>query len=565
MLGPSIIEQPANKDSNLSHPTQYIKGKLLGKGGFAEVYETTNISTKDIHACKIIDKQSVLKGRTRQKLMNEIKIHKSLDHKNIVKFFSYFEDESFIYIILEICTCESLSAVLRRRKRLMELEVQSYMKQILEGLKYLHSLKIIHRDIKLGNILLNQRMEVKIADFGLSTKLEYEGERKRTICGTPNYMAPEILSSDSGHSYEVDIWSIGIMIYTMLVGKPPFQSSEAKVTYSKIKQGFYSFPSNINFSDSAKDLISRIIVSNPSERLTLDQVASHDFFTKSKIPRLLPYSTLAMPLSESYLKAFERKPNTPREILKHREKFVQSIRSNSQISTQKLDFNELKTRTEQFDFKEISESLQTATCTASSSCINMKKIRISSNYDLRENGPEVWVQSWVDYSNKYGLAYKLSNGCIGILFNDTSKLISNFKTSIFRFIPNEKVSNEIIEFSVKDVPSQLVKNVKLAIYFRKYFSIDTFTCQDEISQVFVNYWKPTHDAVMFRINNKVTQVYFRDQTELFFNGSKYAAYVDKHREITVSTVLNVLDSGDKEFIKRMKITKEILVEKLKDN
>ena len=565
MLGPSIIEQPTNKDSNLSQPIQYIKGKLLGKGGFAQVFEITNISTKEIHACKIIDKQLVLKGRTRQKLMNEIKIHKSLAHENIVKFFSYFEDEGFIYIILEICTCESLSAVLRRRKRLMELEVQSYMKQILEGLKYLHSLKIIHRDIKLGNILLNQRMEVKIADFGLSTKLEYEGERKRTICGTPNYMAPEILSSNSGHSYEVDIWSIGIMIYTMLVGKPPFQSSEAKVTYSKIKQGFYSFPSNINLSDSAKDLISRILVSNPSERLTLDQVASHEFFTKSKIPRLLPYSTLTMPLSESYLKAFERKPNTPREILKHRERFVQSIRSNSQISTQKLDFNELKTRTEQFDFKEISESLQTATCTASSSCINMKKIRISSNYDFRENGPEVWVQSWVDYSNKYGLAYKLSNGCIGILFNESSKLITNYTTNMFRFVPNEKVSSEIIEFSVKDVPSQLVKNVKLAIYFRKYFSIESFTCQDEISQVLVNYWKPTHDAVMFRINNKVTQVYFRDQTELFFNGSKYAAYVDKHREITVSTVLNVLDSGDKEFIKRMKITKEILVEKLKEN
>jgi polo-like kinase 1 len=86
------------------------------------------------------------------------------------------------------------------------------------GLKFLHSNRIIHRDMKLGNLFLNEKMEIKIGDFGLATKLEFEGEKKRTICGTPNYIAPEVLDGKVGHSFEVDIWSLGVIIYTLLIG-----------------------------------------------------------------------------------------------------------------------------------------------------------------------------------------------------------------------------------------------------------------------------------------------------------------------------------------------------------
>jgi polo-like kinase 1 len=511
MLGPSIIEH-ADTSIASSPLTQYLKGKLLGKGGFAQVFEVTNIHTSQSFACKIIEKQSLFKGRAKQKLTNEIKIHKSLNHENIVKFFSSFEDENFVYVLLELCTCESLSAVLRRRKRLTELEVQSYLKQVLEGVKYLHSHKIIHRDIKLGNILLNQKMEIKIADFGLSAKLEYEGERKRTICGTPNYMAPEILESNLGHSFEVDVWSLGIMIFTMLVGKPPFQSNEPRVTYNKIRAGLFSFPPALNLSEAVKDLVNKILVLNPKERLSLDQISAHDFLNKNKIPRFLPYSTLTIPLSESYLKAFDRKPNTPREVIKNQERLSQSLRSSSQVlSAKRLDFQD--DRKNLIDLKDISESLQTATCTGSNSCLQMKKIKVSSNYDFRLNGPPVWVMSWVDYSNKYGLAYKLSNGCIGVLFNDSSKLISNSETSAFRFF---SAKNEKIEFLASEIPSELIKQVQLALYFKKYFASKSFSCEEGISQVVVTSWIPTQDALLFRLSNKVVQVYFRDQTEVFF-------------------------------------------------
>jgi len=102
---------------------------------------------------------------------------------------------------------------------------------MLTALKYMHAHKVIHRDLKLGNLFLNHNMEIKIGDFGLATKLEFDGDRKRTICGTPNYIAPEILEGKQGHSYEVDIWSMGVIFYTLLIGKPPFETSDVKATY----------------------------------------------------------------------------------------------------------------------------------------------------------------------------------------------------------------------------------------------------------------------------------------------------------------------------------------------
>ena len=125
--------------------------------------------------------------------MSEIKIHRSLHHNHIVGFEHFFEDAENVYILLELCQNQSLNELLRRRKRLHEIEVQCYLNQICSSIKYLHSHRVIHGDLKLGNLFLNDRMEVKIGDFGLATKLEFDGERKRTICGTPNYIAPEVL------------------------------------------------------------------------------------------------------------------------------------------------------------------------------------------------------------------------------------------------------------------------------------------------------------------------------------------------------------------------------------
>lgn len=187
----------------------------------------------------------------------------------------FFEDSENVYILLELCQNQSLNELLKRRKRLHELEVKCYTAQIIASLKYLHSNRVIHRDLKLGNLFLNDKMAIKLGDFGLATKLDFEGEKKRTICGTPNYIAPEVLEGKSGHSYEVDIWSLGVIIYTLIIGKPPFETTDVKATYNRIKRNQYSFPDHIPISDEARDLISRILTGNPSDRPSLDQIMTH--------------------------------------------------------------------------------------------------------------------------------------------------------------------------------------------------------------------------------------------------------------------------------------------------
>lgn len=126
----------------------------------------------------------------------------------------------------------------KRRNALSEPETRYYMKQILNGVQYLHERRIIHRDLKLGNLFLDDDLHVKIGDFGLAAKIEYEGERKKTLCGTPNYIAPEILNR-KGHSFEVDIWSVGCIMYTLLIGKPPFETNVLKDTYERIRKCDY--------------------------------------------------------------------------------------------------------------------------------------------------------------------------------------------------------------------------------------------------------------------------------------------------------------------------------------
>jgi len=150
-------------------------------------------------------------------------------------------------------------------------------------------------------------MQVKLGDFGLATKLEFEGERKRTVCGTPNYIAPEIIdntNASNGHSYEVDIWSFGVIVYTLLVGRPPFETSDVKTTYKKIRSVEYSFPENVPVSEAAKSLIKGILVFDPTKRLRIEEIYDHPFFQAlpgQVIPKFLPASTLACPPSSTLL------------------------------------------------------------------------------------------------------------------------------------------------------------------------------------------------------------------------------------------------------------------------
>jgi len=264
------------------------------------------METNNIYAAKIIDKKTLMKTKSRVKLINEIKLHKKLNHENIVSFNHFFEDEENVYILLELCSNQSLNELLKRRKRLNEIEIQCYILQIIKALKYLHQHFIIHRDLKLGNCFITSNLQIKLGDFGLSAKLEYEGQRRKTVCGTPNYIAPEILEKKNGHSFEVDIWALGVILYILTFGAPPFEAKETKITYKNIKANMYTFP-NLSKTDNlaipqVKSLISSIFNLDPTKRPTLDKILEHEYFnTYSTIPKFLPQSTMACPLSKKFM------------------------------------------------------------------------------------------------------------------------------------------------------------------------------------------------------------------------------------------------------------------------
>ncbi|RLN44134.1 hypothetical protein BBJ28_00010608, partial [Nothophytophthora sp. Chile5] len=276
----------------------YRKGKFLGKGGFARCYELKCEQTGTVYAGKIVAKSSLVKPKAKQKVSlsftSEIKIHKSLHHAQVVQFEHFFEDSENAYILLELCRSQSLSDLLRRRKRLSEGEVRFYTRQLVEGLAYLHAHMVIHRDLKLGNLFLTSDMRLKIGDFGLATRLDSLDDRKRTMCGTPNYIAPEILSGQrgDGHSFEVDIWSTGVVMYTLLVGRPPFETDDVKATYKRIRANDYEFPAAAHVSRSAQSLIRGILRSNPEDRPSLEQILKHPFLADESVPTSLPRTAL---------------------------------------------------------------------------------------------------------------------------------------------------------------------------------------------------------------------------------------------------------------------------------
>lgn len=282
---------------------------------------------------------------------------------------------------------------------------------MISALKYMHAHRVIHRDLKLGNLFVNDKMQIKIGDFGLATKLEFEGDRKRTICGTPNYIAPEILEGKNGHSYEVDTWSLGVIIYTMLIGKPPFETSDVKTTYKKIKQNNYTFPESPKISDEAKDLVNSILTLDPEKRPSMNEILQHDFFHMgTAIPKNLPSSTLACPPSQQFIKYFwpdDGKPRTARQRDPHK---LGQTASNGFFSNRE---------------EKPSKALESNSNGLSQPMIDSLK-------------QDIHVLEYVDYSSKYGVGYMLNDNCFGVFFNDSTKILYSPTEKQFYYLDRKK-------------------------------------------------------------------------------------------------------------------------------
>lgn len=232
---------------------------------------------------------------------NELKFIQSLKHPGIIIFEKSFEDSQKNCILFENCTNGNFIELLNHRKILTEFEVKYYVLEIIEVL-YLKSNKIIHRNIKLDNLYISDKMKIKFCAFYYTIKLE--SDDKITIrCETSLYTAPELINFKKGYLYELDIWSLVIIIFKLLIGEFPFWSYNKNFSLKFIQNGVYSFPKSSFLTKEAKDLIQKILVLDPKKRLKLEDMVNHDFF-KSKIPKTLNKEFLFYAPNKKYYKQY---------------------------------------------------------------------------------------------------------------------------------------------------------------------------------------------------------------------------------------------------------------------
>lgn len=196
---------------------------------------------------------------------------------------------------------KNLEIRLKREIRFTDEDTVVYIKQLLDALIYLRNKKIIHRDLKLANLFVKDGNDIKLGDFGLACKHDNPNRKRKSVCGTPNYIAPEILSGD-GHSFQVDNWAIGILLFAMLIGKPPFETTNMKSTYNRIQSCMYVFPPDVPISATAKALIMRTLAKQPSKRPSFEEMLESDYFVEVSSPicesvplRLAPARGLSEP------------------------------------------------------------------------------------------------------------------------------------------------------------------------------------------------------------------------------------------------------------------------------
>uniref|UniRef100_A0AAY5E7W8 Serine/threonine-protein kinase PLK n=1 Tax=Electrophorus electricus TaxID=8005 RepID=A0AAY5E7W8_ELEEL len=451
----------------------YCRGKVLGKGGFAKCYELTDLSAGKVYAAKIIPHARVSKPHQREKINREIELHRALNHKHVVHFYHHFEDKDNIYILLEYCSRRSLAHILKSRKVLTEPEVRYYLKQTVSALKYLHDQEILHRDLKLGNLFVSDSMELKVGDFGLAAKMEPVSNRRKTICGTPNYLSPEVLNKQ-GHGWESDVWALGCVMYTMLLGKPPFETNNLKETYRCIREARYALPATISLP--ARQLIVNMLARSPSERPRLDDISRHDFLTQGFVPETLPASCclsapdfhISSPAKSFFRKAAAALFGGKRDKAKYYENLSKSPLTHRAINDLHVPAAE--------------------------------KLPQASGY-----GSLRWVTKWVDYSNKYGFGYQLSDNTVGVLFNSGTHM-----------------SLLCAVMYTTDVPENCVGQVTILKYFTHYMEENLMDGGDmamdtdaEKPRLYLLQWLKSDRALMMLFNDGTFQVnFYHDHTKL---------------------------------------------------
>ena len=270
-----------DKDYDIKNFSKVYDGFIpveLGSGAFGHVYLLVNNFTKKKYALKVINKRKLLQTYGNCELVhNEIEIHSKLNHPNIIRLYNTSENDEEINILLEYAEHGSLFNLIQKQNGFPESKAYEYFIQIVNAVYFLHQNNIIHRDIKPENILIGENNELKLCDFGWAKVLTMEN--RHTFCGTMEYMAPEIVGSEK-YDFGVDTWSLGILLYELLMGHSPFRAKKDKNIMLKIKLHDLSLDEN-KLSKECIDLISGLLDPNPLNRLKIKDILVHQFVTSN--------------------------------------------------------------------------------------------------------------------------------------------------------------------------------------------------------------------------------------------------------------------------------------------
>ena len=260
--------------------TDFTIKKELGSGSFGRVYLVTHNKTKAEYAIKAIDKRDKSNIEEKPYFIREIEVMYKIHHINVVKLYGHFEDNNYIYFIMEYISKGNVYNLIPqdKKKRLSSQIVASLIKDLISAVYFLHNMSppIIHRDIKPENVLLAEGMVAKLTDFGWSNYME-EDVKRNTVCGTPIYLAPEIIKEE-GHDEKVDIWCIGVLLFELITASVPFPGNDFETLKSNILKLKIAWPRDIN--TDAKNLIMKILKLDPNARISLTDMMSHPFITK---------------------------------------------------------------------------------------------------------------------------------------------------------------------------------------------------------------------------------------------------------------------------------------------
>mmetsp|Transcript_1270 Transcript_1270/g.2956 ORF Transcript_1270/g.2956 Transcript_1270/m.2956 type:complete len:487 (-) Transcript_1270:155-1615(-) len=277
--GPSKTKRRPARTAGLKLK-EYTIGRTIGEGTFGKVKQATHRSTGTKVAIKIIDKRRIVKSSDRKRVVKEIKILKRLQHPHVIQLHEVVDSRKYIFLIMDYVPRGELFDYIVKHGRLMEWQACRFFHQLIGAVAYFHNRGVVHRDLKPENILLDEKLCIKICDFGLGNVNTKDGIFK-TACGSPCYVAPEMISGGHYNGPGVDIWACGVILYAMLCGFLPFEDNGSlSELYDLIFEAKYEVPSFL--SKDALDLISNVLVVDPKKRYTAKMIRRHRWY------RMLP-------------------------------------------------------------------------------------------------------------------------------------------------------------------------------------------------------------------------------------------------------------------------------------